>query len=64
MSNNKMEETVKALEKKGFRVNWVDEDCTYMMKKKGASTFYADLETYEDTVLVNGGTLKEFLASL
>lgn len=57
--------TVTALKKKGFRVNRVTPDCVYMLKRKGPSTFYAEVDLSDDgEITVNGGTLKELIANL
>lgn len=60
-------QVVAKLVKKGFRVNTVfhahDEDVVevMMMRKRGPSTRYADVDSEG---LVNGQTLTDFLASL
>jgi hypothetical protein len=61
--NPKFEETVGKLEKKGFKVNRVESDCVYMSRKRGPSTFYADVEDHGG-IVVNGEPLAEFLKGL
>jgi hypothetical protein len=54
---------VTALEKKGFRWNAQDSETVYLSRKRGAFTFYAQVDCFDgETVTVNGSTLKEFLA--
>lgn len=54
---------VSKLEKKGYRWNAQDDESVFMSRKRGASTFYAQVDYDGETVTVNGGTLQEFLAN-
>jgi hypothetical protein len=55
---------VSKLEKKGYHWNAQDDESVYLSRKRGASTFYAQVDCYDgETVTVNGGTLQEFLAN-
>jgi hypothetical protein len=62
--NEKLEYPVSVLEKRKFVVNRVEEDCVYMMRKKGPSTFYAEVELNDGAVTVNGVSLSAFIADI